>query len=152
MSYHLAQLNIARLHAPIDHPDSAAFVDGLDPINTLAEGSDGFVWRLTDENGQSSSYVESPAAEDPRDIINLSVWRDVESLHAFVFTTAHTGFLRRRREWFEPPAKPAAVCWWVPAVTVPTLEEALERLELFRREGSSAAAFALTKPFPSPGG
>lgn len=87
MTYRLAQLNIATLHEPLNHPASAAFVENLDPINSLAEANDGFIWRLTDEDGQSSSYVEAPDNDNPLLIVNYSIWRDVESLHEFVFKT-----------------------------------------------------------------
>jgi hypothetical protein len=36
--YHLAQVNIARALAPIDHPQLAGFVAELDEINALADG------------------------------------------------------------------------------------------------------------------
>jgi len=35
--YHLAQLNIAQLIAPLDSPELKDFVDNLDRINALAE-------------------------------------------------------------------------------------------------------------------
>jgi hypothetical protein len=41
----LAQLNVARLIAPLGSPEVAEFVAGLVPINRLAERSPGFVWR-----------------------------------------------------------------------------------------------------------
>ncbi|MEO6351269.1 MAG: DUF3291 domain-containing protein [Candidatus Limnocylindrales bacterium] len=44
--YHLAQLNIARAVAPMDHERLVGFVSRLDEINGLGEGSPGFVWRL----------------------------------------------------------------------------------------------------------
>ena len=34
---HLAQLNIARLVAPLDDPRIADFVENLEPINAMAE-------------------------------------------------------------------------------------------------------------------
>jgi len=46
MNHNLAQLNIATLLHPIDHPAIKEFVDNLDRINLLAEKSKGFVWRL----------------------------------------------------------------------------------------------------------
>jgi Domain of unknown function (DUF3291) len=45
-NYHLAQLNIARLVAPIDSPILADFVAQLEEINQLGDHSPGFVWRL----------------------------------------------------------------------------------------------------------
>lgn len=47
--YHLAQINIARMLAPIEDAIMADFVAQLPPINTLAEESPGFVWRLQSE-------------------------------------------------------------------------------------------------------
>ena len=78
-------------------------------------------------------------------IINLSVWESVEDLHHFVFRTAHTEFLRRRREWFERMDEAFLVCWWIPAGTIPSTEEAVERLAQLRRDGVSDEAFTLAR-------
>ena len=118
-------------------------------INALAESSPGFVWRLVDESGQSSSYVR--ADDDPLFIINLSVWETPEQLHDFVFQTAHTPFLRRRREWFERMAEAFLVCWWVPAGHRPTVDEAMDRLDRLRRDGVTDDAFTLRERRPTPG-
>ncbi len=141
-SSHLAQFNIARLLQPLDHPATAEFVGNLDRINTIAEAAPGFVWRLKDDDsGLSSSYVR--AYEDPLLIINFSVWESPEQLQEFVYRSDHTAFLRRRREWFEKMAEAYFVCWWVPAGYVPTVEEAVARLERLRTEGPSDEAFTL---------
>ena len=47
----LAQINIARLVAPLDDPDVAAFTRAIDAVNALGEAHPGFVWRLTDTDG-----------------------------------------------------------------------------------------------------
>ncbi|CAN5760393.1 MAG: DUF3291 domain-containing protein [Ilumatobacteraceae bacterium] len=148
MQWHLAQFNIAHLRQPLDHPDTAPFVDALDMVNTLAEGSPGYVWRLQDASGQSSSYVR--AYDDPLMIINLSVWESPEALRDFVFRSAHTDFLRRRREWFQRMDQAYVVCWWIPAGTVPTVDEAVDRLTQFQRWGPSPDAFTLRDSFPAP--
>ena len=44
--YHLAQINIGILKAPLDSPLIADFVAWLDPVNAIADQSPGFVWRL----------------------------------------------------------------------------------------------------------
>lgn len=144
--HHVAQLNVARLLAPLDHPDTEEFVAALDDINGLGELSPGFVWRLTDDDGSSSSYVEIPGNTDPMLIVNFTVWKDVESLREFVYKTAHVAYLRRRREWFQPAEVASAVCWWIPADTIPTLEEAVQRLNLLRTEGPSSEAWPLNRP------
>jgi hypothetical protein len=140
-AWHLAQFNVARLHQPLDHPDTAEFVAALDAVNAVAEASPGFVWRLTDESGQSSSYVV--AYDDPLMIINLSVWETPEALSEFVFQSSHTPFLRRRRTWFQRLDEAYLVCWWIPRGEIPTVAEALRRLERLRIEGVSDEAFTL---------
>jgi hypothetical protein len=148
-TWHFAQYNIARLHQPLDHPATADFVAGLDEVNVLAESSPGFVWRLTDDStGLSSSYVR--AYDDPLTIINLTVWETPDQLQDFVYRSAHTGFLRRRREWFAKLDDAYLVCWWIPAGQVPTVEEAVERLERLRQEGVSDEAFTLRDIRPAP--
>jgi hypothetical protein len=148
-AWHLAQFNIARLLQPLDHPATAEFVANLDRINAIAEAAPGFVWRLKDDDtGLSSSYVR--AYEDPMVIINFSVWESPEQLQEFVYRSDHTAFLRRRREWFEKMGEAYLVCWWVPGGYVPTVEEAVERLERLRAEGPSDEAFTLRDLRPAP--
>jgi hypothetical protein len=147
-AWHLAQLNVGRLHEPLDHPATAEFVAALPAINALAEGAAGFVWRLKDdETGLSSSYVR--ADDDPLLIINLSAWETPEQLHDFVYRTDHTPYLRRRREWFQK-LDVYLVCWWVPAGHVPSVAEAMARLDQLRRDGPSDDAFLLRDIRPVP--
>ncbi len=146
--WHFAELNIGRLHEPLDHPATSEFVAALDEINALAEAAPGFVWRLKDEaTGLSSSSVQ--ADDDPLSIINLSVWETPEQLHDYVYRTAHTPFLRRRREWFQK-LELFLVCSWVPAGHVPTVAEAMAKLEQLGREGPSDEAFTLRDRRPAP--
>jgi hypothetical protein len=42
------------------------------------------------------------------------------------------------------------VLWWVPAGTIPTLEEAKARLAQLRRIGPSPEAFTFREPFDPP--
>ena len=85
--FQLAQLNVARLREPLDHPDSADFVAGLAPMNALAESSPGFVWRLVDDGGADATAL-SPF-EDERIIVNMSVWESLEALRSYAFRSAH---------------------------------------------------------------
>jgi len=144
----LAQVNVARLRQPLDHPDTADFVAGLEPVNALADASPGFVWRLQTDEGDATALRVFP---DDQVIVNLSVWTSVDALRDFVYRSAHTPFLRRRREWFQRPDEAHLVCWWVPAGHVPTVGEALDRLAAVRRDGASEGAFTLRdrRPVPS---
>ena len=139
-AYELAQLNIAIMKAPPD------FVANLDRINTLADTSPGFVWRLQTEEGDATAM--RPMGEDT--LVNMSVWRDVESLSKFIYRSAHVEIMRRRKEWFGRMGEAYVVLWWVPKGHRPTIAEAAERLELLRSKGASAEAFTFAKAFPSP--
>ncbi len=146
-AWHLAQLNVGQLRAPIDHADSAGFADNLDPINELAEETPGFVWRLQDDHGNATSFARDG---DPLRILNLSVWESVESLRAYTYRSGHVDFLRRRLEWFEPREGGHLVLWWIPAGHEPTIAEAEERLARLTADGPSRDAFTFMLMFPPP--
>ncbi|MGE0729134.1 MAG: DUF3291 domain-containing protein [Acidimicrobiia bacterium] len=150
MGWHLAQINVGRLRAPLDAEEMAEFVAALGPVNELAEASDGFVWRLTDEDGASSSYVRIPQVDDPLVAVNYSIWCDLDALKAFVYRSGHAPFLRRRRAWFEAPAEAITACWWVPAGDIPSLAEAYDRLLHLRAHGPTERAWTFARPFPAP--
>lgn len=146
--YELAQVNIARMLAPLDDPLMKDFVDNLDEVNAAAEASDGFVWRLLDEAGDNATGLRFYG--DEWLIVNMSVWSDAESLKDFVYGSMHRPFLKRRREWFERLAEAVTALWWVPAGERPTVAEAERRLTLLREQGPTAEAFTLKEPFPRP--
>ncbi len=145
-AWELAQLNIALMRAPVDDPLMAAFVARLDEINAIADAAPGFVWRLQDEAGDATSF--RPFGDDV--LVNMSVWRDVESLKDYVLRSDHAQVLRQRKAWFERMDQPYTVMWWVPAGHRPTLAEAAERLELLRRDGAGPRAFTFRDAFPPP--
>lgn len=147
MSFELAQLNIARLKAPLDSPLLADFVANLDRINALAEGSPGFVWRLKDEGGDATAI--RPLGEDT--IVNLSVWQSIEALQAFVYRSAHVEIMKRRKEWFDAMGEAFMVLWWVSAGHRPSELEAIARLTLLRQRGPNPEAFGFKQPYPPPG-
>jgi hypothetical protein len=134
----LAQLNVGRLRAPLDSSVVRDFVDNLVPINQLAEASPGFVWRLQTEDGDATGIH---VTDDDLFIVNMSVWTSVEALADFVYRSAHTEFLRRRREFFEKPTEPIQCLWWVEAGVRPTVTEAIERLQHLRVHGPTPHAF-----------
>lgn len=144
--FELAQLNIAHLKAPLDSPVLADFVANLDRINRLADAADGFRWRLQSEEGDATSL--RPFGDDV--IVNMSVWRDLEALRQFVYNSAHTGIMKRRREWFGQAPQAYAVLWWVPAGHRPSIAEAADRLEQLRRQGPSSSAFTFGRVFAAP--
>lgn len=146
--WHLAEINLARVKAPLTDPMMAGFVAQLDAINRLADESPGFVWRLKAEDGAASSYI--PLDGDARLIVNMSVWTSLEALHVYVYKSAHGAVFRNRRQWLEPAGRAAVALWWVAAGQVPALADGMGRLEWLERAGPSATAFTFKRPFPPP--
>ena len=142
--HHLAQLNIARFRLPLDDPAMAGFVAALDPLNAIADGAPGFVWRLQTEQGNATSIH---AFEDDLLLINMSVWESVDALAAYVYGPDHVAVMRRRREWAERMEEAYLVLWWVPAGWIPTIDEAKERLQRLRAHGPTPQAFTFKKRF-----
>ena len=143
MEYQLAQINIAKLVKPIDHPQIADFVNQLDEINALAEQSKGFIWRLKDdENNDATGF--NPF-EDRNMIVNMSVWKDVDSLKEYVYNSGHVKVFIRKKEWFEKPTKAHMALWWIEKDRTPTIEEGKERIEYLQQHGISNYAFTFQK-------
>jgi hypothetical protein len=145
-AYELAQLNIAVMKEPLESPVMADFVANLERINTLAENSKGYVWRLQSEEGDATAI--RPMGDDV--LVNITVWRDVESLQSFVYRSAHVDIMRRRREWFERMSEAYTVLWWVPQGHRPDVREAEDRLAHLRRHGPDKYAFNFREPFAPP--
>ncbi len=78
------------------------------------------------------SCAGEPWADDPLTLVNLPVWESAEALKNYAYRSAH------------------ATLWWVPAGHTPSLAEAHERLETYRRDGATARAFWFSRIFPAP--
>lgn len=137
-NHHLAQINISRLLEPIDSPLLSDFVAQLDEINSLAESSKGFVWRLKSDNNNAT---EIQVFDDSMIIVNMSVWENLESLRNFAFKTAHAAVMKNRNKWFEKMDSAYLALWWIPAGHIPTTDEAKERLEHINLNGDTPFAF-----------
>ncbi len=116
----------------------------LEPVNALAEVSPGYVWRLQDESGNATGIQ---AFDDELEIVNLTVWESIDALADFAYRSGHAAFLRRRREFFEVPTEPIFCLWWIPEGEIPTVEEALARLEHLRAHGPTPTAFTFRHRF-----
>jgi hypothetical protein len=146
MTCHLAQINIGRLLAPIDDPRIAEFVSQLDPVNALADGAAGFVWRLQSATGNATDVAYNG---DSSVIVNMSVWKSVETLRDYVYRSNHLQVLRERAKWFEKMDKPHCCLWWVPAGHIPAVVEGRERLEHYQLHGATPYSFWFSKLFPA---
>jgi hypothetical protein len=138
--FHLAQVNIARAQFPLDDGRMHGFTSRLSEINVIAETSAGFIWRWTDDSHPF----------DQRTLVNISVWDSVQALKDFTYSSAHVQLFRNRSEWFEKPSAPSLAMWWIPAGTLPTVDDAIARLNHIRDHGESAFAFTFRNVFPAP--
>jgi hypothetical protein len=147
MMYQLAQVNIARMRAPLADPQMAGFVAQLDAINALADSSPGFLWRLQTAEGNATALRPY---EDELILVNLSLWASLSDLSAFVYKSQHRHVMQQRSQWFERFEGPHLALWWVPAGHIPSVEEAKERLAYLRVHDETAYAFSFKKAFPAP--
>jgi hypothetical protein len=142
---HLAQMNVGTSLYDLDHPGMADFMNNLDRINALAEATPGFVWRL---KGEGNNATDIKPGDDPRFIVNMSVWESVEALFDYVYRSDHRAVMVRRREWFAKPDSPYMVLWWVKEGSIPTVEEGLARLGHLTEHGPTPFAFSFKSMFP----
>lgn len=145
-TYYLAQINIAKMLAPIDSPVMSDFVANLDKINRLAEKSMGFLWRLKDEDDNATSIK---VFDDEYIIVNMSVWESKEALFDFTYQSAHVEIFKRKKEWFQKMTDMHMALWYVEEGHNPTTEEAKERLDLLNKLGETPFAFTFKSNFDS---
>ena len=134
---HLAQINMGRAQATLTDPRLAEFVAQLDEINALADRSPGFVWRLQTDAGNATDIKVS---DDPRLIVNMSVWESLDALTAYVYKSGHLRVLSRRKEWFERLDTPSIALWWIGDTGID------DGVRAFGRHGP-CAAFVGQRPF-----
>ena len=146
-SYHLAQINIAHAVAAMDSDTMKGFVDRLDDINSLADNSPGFVWRLQTEDGDATGIQ---AFDDPNLLVNISVWESIEALKYFVYKSIHVELIQDRDAWFSKSDEAHQALWWVRAGYTPTVCEAKARLEKLQSNGPGPEAFTFAKNFKPP--
>lgn len=145
-NYHLAQINIARMLAPVDDPLMAEFMSQLPPVNALADSSPGFVWRLQTDSGDATSIK---VYDDDMIIVNVTVWETLDALREFAYKSSHASVMHDRKRWFEKFDVPYIALWWVPAGHIPTAEEGKERLDYLREHGDTPYAFSYKNVFPA---
>ena len=143
MKYQLAQINIALAQDSIESGVMKGFVDRLEEINSLADKSPGFVWRLQSEEGDATSFQ---VFDDSLMLINISVWEDIESLKKFVYKSMHVELIQDREAWFHKMVKAHQALWWVPYGHIPSIEEGKEKLDYLQQNGPSKTAFSFAKP------
>ncbi|QDP01229.1 DUF3291 domain-containing protein [Thalassotalea sp. PS06] len=134
----IAQLNIAKAKRPLTDPRMSGFTDHLDRINQLAEDSAGFIWRFIDDENNSQTLS---VLKDPLVIANLSLWQSASDLKKFAYGTEHRNFVKNRGQWFESLEQASLVLWFHEDGQPPSLEEAVNKLQLYRQQGNTPQAF-----------
>jgi hypothetical protein len=132
----------------MDDPMIDDFRTNLDRINALAEDSPGYVWRLQDDSGNATGIKPF---EDDLEIINLTVWSSIDALADFTYRSGHVELLRRRRDFFEVATQPILCLWWISEGTMPTVHDAIARLEHLRAHGPTPTAFTFRHRFDPEG-
>ena len=148
---HLAQVNVARLLAPMSSPQLAGFVAAAGPVEAAGAAARGYVWRTQVQvpPGRRTHPFSWDLADSAGLVINLSVWESLEALDAFVHSSPHVDALRQRRSWFARHPEATNALWWVPVGRRPRVPDAAERLRHLREHGPTAFAFTATDPFPA---
>ncbi len=67
-----------------------------------------------------------------------------------MFNTHNIYLLKRKKEWFLPLSEASYVLWWIPKGHIPTLQEAITKLDHLRENGESQDAFSLKSSYPKP--
>ena len=145
VEYHLVQVNTAKMKADLDDPIMSGFVQRLEEINTLADDSKGFVWRFQTEVGDAT-YLRP--FDDKRILFNMSVWETLDDLKNYVYSSKHIELLKSKASWFTKLSEAHLALWWIEKDSIPTVEEALEKLSLIQTKGPSPDAFNFAMPFP----
>ena len=141
---HLAQINIAQMKDTMESDIMSDFVANLDEVNELAEASEGFIWRL---KGDDNNAMAIRVFEDDFLIINMSVWKDVDSLHKFVYSGKHLEIYRRKKEWFHKMNNMHMAMWYISENHIPTPVEAKVKLAYINEYGETSQAFTFKSGF-----
>lgn len=146
MNYNLAQINITSMKYDLNSPEMKDFVDNLDIVNTNAENSPGFVWRMKDEYGANTSL----RVFGHKILVNISMWEDVQSLRRFIASPLHASIMKRKKEWFDGVNGSHLALWWSEDGIFPTAEEAKKRLNYINQNGPTPYCFNFKETYPKP--
>lgn len=145
MIYHLAQLNLAqsKFSSP-NAPGMRSFRDNIQKVHQVAFQAEGFIW-MWDES--EYPIADDDPFQDPTLLVNMSVWRDIETLKHFTYKTFHVEIFKRKKEWFKHFGKAYQVMWWIKEGHLPTLKEAKAKLDQLETHGPTIEAFTFSHPF-----
>jgi hypothetical protein len=142
-NHHLAQINIARMLAPIDDPVMADFVANLPSINVV-EQSPGFVWRRNRMAVMQRDYVY----DDEMIIIKYCLGKS-GCVALIRLQKRSLWILRDRKRWFEIRRSRIAM-WWICVVILPRRKSPRNALNISASMAILPFAFSFKKVFPEP--
>lgn len=160
MKDYIGLLTSSLLHDEIPSEKTRPFIERVPPTFAAAESSEGFICRakgnyILNESGQLTSveYDKIPTFyEDPALIVQtLSVWQDIESAWAYVYSGTHMDALKRRSEWMQKPTFPQYVLWWRNTDAIPLFAEGVHWLEHLHTHGVTKDAFTFRQAFTNDG-
>ena len=142
-THYLAEVNIAKRLAPMDDPIMQDFVNNVDRMNAIADGSKGFIWRLQDKDKHEASLI----FQDDTIIINMSVWETQEALFNYTYHSGHIEVFKRKKEWFSKMKLMHMAFWYIPKGYEPTFQDAKNRLDYLNAHGDTPYAFSFKSKF-----
>ncbi|WP_124553702.1 DUF3291 domain-containing protein [Methylophilus methylotrophus] len=110
-----------------------------------ADPGNGFIWAAG--TGFYGDENVTRVFNNPAIILNLSIWRDLDGLKSFVYSSNHLLALKSAKKWFKQLDERVYVLWWIKAGDIPTIELAKSKLDLINSIGPSPLAFDFTEPF-----
>ena len=160
MSNYIGLFTCSILHEEIPSERTRPFIERVPPTFSAAEGSDGFICRgkgnyIVNESGQLTGivYDKIPSFYEDSTIVvqTLSVWRDLDSAWAYVYSGIHLDALKKRAEWMQKPSYPQYVLWWRDTDAVPLFAEGVQWLEHLHEHGSVKEAFTFRQAYNADG-
>ena len=95
--FDLIQFNLGLLRYPRVAPELKSYEKTMDDVMPVALSWPGFLWIMDDD------IIELTANRfGPQYASNLSGWKDMDSLNAFMVCPIHAAAMNRRDEWFTP--------------------------------------------------
>jgi Domain of unknown function (DUF3291) len=152
----IAMLTTGPLLTAIEDSKNASYGVLADKIFSALSIDDGFLGHSATETNNSWGVWAIPKLYqkeeyEGRIIQTLSLWRDLESLHAFSYNGFHAEALKRRSEWFPKLPLPNNVIWWVDDDHRPTWQEGATRYDCIAKEGPTADAFNFKQAYSASG-
>lgn len=140
---HLAQVNIAKKLAPLHDPIMQDFINNVDKMNTIADSSPGFIWRMKNEDKDLGAQV----FQDDSLVINISVWENLDALFSYTYKSGHIEVFKRKKEWFSKMKMLHMAFWYVSEGYEPTFQDAKARLDYLNKYGDSPYVFSFKNKF-----